>query len=407
MRFAIPLIRSRSKKSLLPQGVLAIGFLLLVAVLVAWYDRSVVSRAQSLMRDSTPARAQSQASRLFKEGKYLGSDKCAECHAAIAATQHDTAMGHALETVAESRVLKSHPRLTFRIGNYSYQILRQGDRSIYSVTDGINTLSEPIFYSFGQGKAGQTYVLRRGDSYYESRVSYYKEIDGLDITLGYPRSAPSSLADALGREISLDETRSCFGCHSTAAVSGKNLQLKQLIPGVRCEACHGPGEQHVIAMNAKKVDDSRIFNPGKLSPDDLSQEFCGSCHRSAEQVIEMNLLNINNLRFQPYRSFTGRGHDPNDERLSCTGCHDPHANPEAKSVSYDANCLSCHQSQASLKSVALAKSEQAKGRAAKACPVARQNCVTCHMPKIEIPGSHFKFTDHRIRISRPGEPFPT
>jgi hypothetical protein len=28
------------------------------------------------------------------------------------------------------------------------------------------------------------------------------------------------------------------------------------------------------------------------------------------------------------------------------------------------------------------------------------------MPKVELPGSHFKFTDHRIRIVRPGEQFP-
>jgi hypothetical protein len=28
------------------------------------------------------------------------------------------------------------------------------------------------------------------------------------------------------------------------------------------------------------------------------------------------------------------------------------------------------------------------------------------MPQVEIPGSHFKFTDHRIRIARPGDPYP-
>jgi hypothetical protein len=28
------------------------------------------------------------------------------------------------------------------------------------------------------------------------------------------------------------------------------------------------------------------------------------------------------------------------------------------------------------------------------------------MPKVEVPGTHFKFTDHRIRIARAGEPFP-
>jgi hypothetical protein len=29
------------------------------------------------------------------------------------------------------------------------------------------------------------------------------------------------------------------------------------------------------------------------------------------------------------------------------------------------------------------------------------------MPKVEIPGSHFKFTDHYIRIVRSGEKYPS
>jgi hypothetical protein len=28
------------------------------------------------------------------------------------------------------------------------------------------------------------------------------------------------------------------------------------------------------------------------------------------------------------------------------------------------------------------------------------------MPKVELPGAHFKFTDHRIRIVKPGEAYP-
>ena len=38
-----------------------------------------------------------------------------------------------------------------------------------------------------------------------------------------------------------------------------------------------------------------------------------------------------------------------------------------------------------------------EGRTAKACLVSQKDCITCHMPKVEIPGSHFQFTDHRIR----------
>jgi hypothetical protein len=28
------------------------------------------------------------------------------------------------------------------------------------------------------------------------------------------------------------------------------------------------------------------------------------------------------------------------------------------------------------------------------------------MPKIELPGAHYKFTDHRIRIVKPNERYP-
>jgi hypothetical protein len=73
---------------------------------------------------------------------------------------------------------------------------------------------------------------------------------------------------------------------------------------------------------------------------------------------------------------------------------------------YDPKCLACHRSQASLKSEALAKKEAQEGRNNKPCPVAERQCTSCHMPKVEVPGTHFKFADHRIRIVRSGEPFP-
>src|SRR2546423_6963178 len=41
----------------------------------------------------------------------------------------------------------------------------------------------------------------------------------------------------------------------------------------------------LFRSQAHDLKDKHIFNPGNMSPDELSQEFCGSCHRSAEQVI--------------------------------------------------------------------------------------------------------------------------
>jgi Zn finger protein HypA/HybF involved in hydrogenase expression len=342
-----------------------------------------------------------------KDAKYVGADACAKCHAKESATQHTTPMGRALEPVAAGDILRKYPRLTFRSDPLTYQITRQGDRSIYSVTDGRTTVSEPILYAFGQGKAGQTYVFQHNGSFYESRLSFYKEIQGLDWTIGYERKPPAALDEALGRAISADEARTCFTCHATAATNGAQLQLDRLIPGVSCEACHGPGGPHVAAMAAQDYEHTRIFNPRRMSPDELSQEFCGSCHRSAEQVMSNKTLQgLHSVRFQPYRIFVSRGHDPFDPRLSCTACHEPHTEPRHDQAYYDAKCFACHQSTAPPKGTGATKDKLEGERTAKPCPVSQQACASCHMPKIELPGAHFKFTDHRIRTVRPGAPFP-
>ncbi len=341
-----------------------------------------------------------------KADKYVGAAACAKCHVEEAAALH-APMGKALEPASSSALLRKYPSLSFRAGPFTYSITRQGEGSVYSVSDGAQTIAEPILYSFGQGKAGQTYVFRHAGSFYESRLSYYREVSGLDWTIGYPREAPARLEEALGRRMSDDEARSCFACHATGASEGGRLRLERLEAGVSCEACHGPGADHVAAMQAKDLSNKRIFNPGSLSPDELSQEFCGSCHRSAEQVMSnKGLQGLHSVRFQPYRLFVSRGHDPSDRRMSCVACHNPHETPRTDAAFYDQKCAACHRSQASLKSPRLAKSEAADGRDARPCPVAKSACASCHMPKFELPGSHFKFTDHRIRVARPGDPFP-
>jgi hypothetical protein len=341
-----------------------------------------------------------------KDAPYVGPQACAKCHVTEAA-QHATAMGRAMETAATSAVLLANSQLTFQNGIYSYSLTRKGDQSFYTVTDGVRTISEPILYSFGQGKAGQTYIYRHNGELHETRVSYYRELKGLDWTMGYQLTAPSSLADALGRAVKLNEARECFACHSTAAINGLELQLDRMIPGITCEACHGPGRDHIVAMEAKKFADKQIFNPGKMESDELAQEFCGSCHQSAEKVLTNNQQNgVIRVRFQPYRLFTSRGHDPDDARLRCTACHNPHEDPVQEPAFYDPKCLACHRSAPSLKSATQARAEENDGRRDKACPVAEHLCVSCHMPRVEVPGTHFKFTDHRIRTVKPGEPFP-
>ncbi|HST53819.1 MAG TPA: multiheme c-type cytochrome [Pyrinomonadaceae bacterium] len=330
---------------------------------------------------------------------YVGDAACAKCHEGEAAKQHSTPMARALSTVEDCELLSTHTRLEFRNGPFTYRITRQGVQSLYSVTDGVNTINEPLQFCFGQGEVGQTYVFRHGGKFYETRVSFFRALQKLDFTVGHAHSVPSSVEDALGRPIGDEETQSCFGCHAPAAVRGSRLQLDPLRAGVGCEGCHGPGERHVAAARAKDLRDPQIFNPATLNGLELSQEFCGKCHMGFEQAMLLpEQGGANNIRFQAYRIFNSPGHNGADTRISCVACHDPHDKLERSEAFYDTKCLACH-----LSDKAEAKTD---ARKAPACPVARDRCAKCHMPKIEIPGMHYEFTDHWIRIVKPGEPVP-
>ena len=110
---------------------------------------------------------------------------------------------------------------------------------------------------------------------------------------------------------------------------------------------------------------------------------------------------IANIRFQPYRLTGSKCYDPDDARISCLACHNPHHDFKPQTVNFDKKCLACHAGgNASHTKAASLKP------GAKACPVAKEKCVSCHMPKLELPGAHYKFTDHRIRIVKPNEPYP-
>jgi ssDNA-binding Zn-finger/Zn-ribbon topoisomerase 1 len=333
---------------------------------------------------------------------YVGGAVCAQCHAKESAAQGSTPMGRASERAADCEILKTRAPLTFTNGPYTYRITREGNASRYTVSDGKSELSEPVLFCFGQGAAAQTYVLRHNGTFYESRVSYYSGLGALDVTIKHPRAVPSSLEDALGRPMTEEAARGCFACHTTgAAVAGVegHFEPERLSPGVSCEACHGPGARHVAAARAKNLKDPFIYNPSELDALDLSQEFCAACHQSFDTVMALEGQGgAANIRFQPYRIFNSRAHLLDDRRMSCTACHDPHGPLKRDEAFYDSKCAACH--------LTTAKEQKTRERNAPACPVAAHACATCHMPKVELPGMHYKFTDHWIRIVKQGAPIP-
>src|SRR5438309_1009102 len=222
---------------------------------------------------------------------------CVSCHQARSESQPRTPMGRALELPGANPTLRENPKLTVRKGPYIYTILTHGDESTYNVSDGKQTISLPIRWNFGAG--AQTWVLEHNGKRYESAVSYYPSISGLDFTTGDEDLKPRNLEEAIGREIELRETKVCFGCHASDAVTNGKMTFESLRPGVTCDHCHAGSSTHVSdSLNGNF--DSAPPDLRKWPSEDISN-FCGQCHRTWETVVRNHWRGELTVRFQPYR----------------------------------------------------------------------------------------------------------
>ena len=335
--------------------------------------------------------------------KFVGAATCKECHGDVATLQETTPMYHAAVRAAQSGVLETHKQLSFRDALYQYSLAHTAPGVMYSVSDGVNSAMRNVEWAFGAGNVGQTYLLEKDGAYTESHLSYYSALSALDITIGQEADAPSEMDKALGQRLNHDTAQHCFSCHTTLAVASNVFEPEKAIPGVTCEACHGPGAKHVAAMrthHSEQASSNPIMNPEHLSPSD-SVDFCGACHRTWSDVAMQMPGNIGvaSVRFQPYRLEQSRCWGKNgDARMTCIACHDPHKPLVRESRSYDSQCLACHVTKGQ---------PQQRAAMAPACKASASNCVSCHMPKYEVPQSHTTFTDHYIRVVRAAVDFPS
>lgn len=332
---------------------------------------------------------------------YVGSRACASCHAAEFAGWKASEMANALKPAADSELLRAYPHLSFQWGKYGYRMDLDGDQALYSVSDGTTTLSLPLLWAYGVGVVGQAFVFLDQGTYYEAEVAYYPTLGGLDVVAGVPRTVPPTLQAAFGIPLIPMAAQQCISCHTTAAVVDGRLRVESAILGVSCEACHGPGQHHLTAMNtaghSAKSGPKLIFNPASLGPADL-EDFCGACHRTSSRVQMKGLRGLDTVHYEPYRLEMSSCWIMS-QRITCLNCHNPHQPLARSSSAYDAACTDCH-------SVGAMHGTAAGGRGApsgKVCPVGNRDCASCHMPKCRLPLSPFSMSDHFIRVVSAGD----
>jgi hypothetical protein len=386
-------MRAPGWKSLL----LALGLAVFAAAHALGPDTNT-AEAPATTREHLKQSAWWPTRQLADSSQVVGEATCAGCHAGIAHTQASSQMARTMMAAAESQFLTAHSENIFKYGSYRYT-LSHTKGVVLTVSDGAQATTAPLQWAFGSGEIAQGYVWWIKDQLYESRFNYYGSMHGFDQTPGRLADAPVSLDNAMGRKVAGFEARTCYACHASALTATEPLTAAHFQPGITCEGCHGPGRAHSEAQKAGNWDDVNVVNPAHLSPA-ASVDFCGACHGTPKDVALMGFVGTLTVRFPAYRLEKSRCWGiSGDARLACFACHNPHQPLEKDAAAYDAACFRCHAGGPATTTMAASAKQPA-------CPVAKDRCTSCHMPKVTLSGMHYAFSDHDIRIVKSGAGFP-
>jgi hypothetical protein len=160
---------------------------------------------------------------------------------------------------------------------------------------------------------------------------------------------------------------------------------------IGCERCHGPGGNHLRAIEAKLADPA-IVNPAE-APAEGRLRVCGQCH-SHHQESTLPRTDPFWLRFQGTTIAWSRCYTESAGSFDCMTCHDPHFDNDKSAAHYDARCLTCH----SAPPAETSHSKTKRATRGSTCPVKPlDGCIGCHMPSIPVKQLHATVTDHYIR----------
>ncbi|HEY3306996.1 MAG TPA: multiheme c-type cytochrome [Desulfuromonadaceae bacterium] len=353
--------------------------------------------------------------------KYVGTDKCASCHASQYATYINTGHNFVLSKIANG----SEP--TFPYNNITGALLGISDDTTSDTTFGPdpdnipgktdNALGTPATYaaiSYVVGGYGwkanwidaDGYIITGSKTQY-NLPTYYR---------------PESWSAYNNNEY--NKKYDCGGCHTTGWKqydATLNPRHQDNLPGISgtweegrisCEACHGAGGKHAATANKTAI--ARIATP--RTPDQLRQNdqgyglavACAECHtRDGEKLYTAippynskfikaggsgagGRITANNSLGQNHQSYDELlGVDPDNivagglgKKLkagkSCSTCHDPHKTTKylrgignMAGPGVDAWCTSCHT---------VTFTPKVARHVYPTC--SECNCIRCHMPNL-------------------------
>jgi hypothetical protein len=221
----------------------------------------------------------------------------------------------------------------------------------------------------------------------------------------------------------------CAGCHATGVDPGKKTFIEM---GIACEACHGPGSNHVEAIPGFEI--PTIIQAGRLTPA-LAAQICGSCHTRGRDKTGKYAYPVDyqvhkgegNIRLY----FNEANHENGNAEIFWPSGESKYSNQQyldwkqSEHSKVGVVCVTCHnvhQSRAKLVSTAgggsglldtiISKTRLFEDRLCKSCHTTIQyrsahrihtfgSCVRCHMPRVAKIGEAGDAHSHTFRFMFP------
>jgi tetratricopeptide (TPR) repeat protein len=365
---------------------------------------------------------------------YRGSQTCASCHPREFTHWQDSHHALAMQHAGPDSVLGDFDDATFTYAGVETRFEREGDR-FFVTTDGKDGSIErfDIEYTFGVEPL-QQYLIPFDDGRLQALSIAW---DSRPESEGGQRWFHLHPDEAITHEDDLHWTRPsqnwnhmCADCHSTDVRKGYDSATDQFNTtwseiSIGCEACHGPGSQHIQWAEGEGAPDAESmgltiqFRQEGTSPFDsrdatgyLDQatsepETCARCHAFRSQIAEGYYPGKNWLDYYrpeplvaPFYHSDGQQREEvftwasfrhsrmHAEGVTCSNCHEPHS--QRLRAEGNALCSSCHTP------------SEYDGASHHHHPDGSPGaqCVNCHMPATTYMVVDPR-RDHSIRIPRP------
>ena len=331
---------------------------------------------------------------------YVGATRCEGCHRDRYRSQRGSRHGRTLRVGAELEAIRFPERPIPDPGEpeVSHAFRRDaGGVHMETRVEG-KLLAALIEYAVGSGNRGLTFIGRDEVGQMRmSRLSLYRQDEVVALS---PMAPPvlSDTGDYLGRPIGHGQLSACLDCHATTLVeSGDSTKLEPIERGIGCERCHGPGGNHLQAVEGHFAEPA-IARPRLASAGQILR-LCGQCHSPPEGETPAP-SNPTNIRQQAFTMPKSRCYTKSAGGLSCVTCHDPHRDAETSPAFYEARCLACHSAGPRRAHARGIRAEAGSMRRVQ-CPIdPARDCLKCHMPKVEVFSEHASYADHHIRVHR-------